>query len=136
MAIAYQPGRMGEVSMLAEETMRTLYTGVIYPAVPGGGMGGELAGQMNDVYGQSLLSYITIEPGIIRFSKRYLNRSDLIHYDFELKPVDSDGHGTYWTGRYSGLRTGSGASNCIITAVPDDFFSYIPDADQSKANSR
>ena len=124
MAIGYQPGGMGEVAMLDEETMRSLYFGVIYPAVPGDDMSDELAGQLNDVYGQSVLSDIKIEPGIIEFSKRYVHRSDLVHYKFELKAPNPDGTGTYWAGHYSGERTGRGVSNCIITDVPDDFFEY------------
>lgn len=124
LTIGYQAGGAGEVAMLGEQTMRSLFSGIIYPVVPGNDMSGKLAGQMNDVYGESELSNIKIEPGIIEFSKRYVHRPDLIHYEFELKPVDSDGHGTYWAGHYSGQATGRGISNCVIIDVPDDFFSY------------
>ena len=124
LAIGFHSEGVATAVPLGKFNMRWLYSGAIYPVVPGDDMSGELAGELSDVYGLSVLSEIKIAPGTIEFNQKYIGRFDLIHYEFELKPVDSDGHGTYWAGHYSGQLLGRGISNCIITDVPDDFFSY------------
>ena len=77
----------------------------------------KLDGYMIDRAGEAELMDIQMDNEALIFTKRYLHREDLIGYSFKKQP-----NGT-WEGGYLGNKdVGEGASRCIITAAPDDFF--------------
>jgi len=92
---------------------RYMYSGVIYPDKYNA-MGG-YAGQLTDHFGDSTLSEMLVLPELVKFTKKYTRRDDLIYY--QLKKV-----GDLWIGEYSGTATGSGTTQCIITEVNEGIF--------------
>lgn len=75
---------------------------------------GVLTGCLQDAFGISILSQITITPELVRYRKRYEKRRDEILYTFDQRDGDS------WVGTYSGAQTGRGITRCWLRDIPDD----------------
>lgn len=89
------------------------YAGAIYrPADPN-----QLVGVMTDRWGASEITNFVMTESVLCFTKKYVNRSDLIAYAFKLRDEMT------WVGEYDGPEVGSGISQCVVTKVADDFFS-------------
>lgn len=74
-------------------------------------------GEMSDQYGTSVLSDVFVSLGHeVRFTKKYQQRPDLIHYTFIVK------EGGVFVGEYSGPRVGNGIARCILTPIQESFF--------------
>ncbi len=78
-----------------------------------------LQGGMGDAYGEANLTDITVGEDHFSFTKKYPHRHDTIRYEFT---KSADG---FWYGDFNGNATGHGKSRCVLTAVPDDFFSPV-----------
>ncbi|MDO8240789.1 MAG: hypothetical protein Q7T51_02340 [Candidatus Moranbacteria bacterium] len=89
-----------------------MYSGIIFPdseSETG------LAGEMVDIFGESILSDVKVGEHEVFFTKRYVNRTDTMAYQFHRE-------GNLWVGGYSGSAVCNGGAKCIITDVPNDFF--------------
>lgn len=91
-------------------TLRTMFSGVIGPEC------GLLVGRMTDHYGESELFDVVLGPKALWFTKRYVQRDDLVLYKFK---KGADG---IWRGTYDGRATGRGEAHCVLMEVPEDFF--------------
>lgn len=101
----------GEVVLIDQGLFRCMYSGIIQR-----NDAEEWQGFLQDVVGQSTLSWIHFDSVGLSFTKQYdlRHRPDSIEYRFE--PV-----GDYWAGSYCGEWVGSGYANCILTPVPAGF---------------
>ena len=87
-----------------------------------------LVGIVYDVFGHALLSNIEMSKEAFSFTKSYASRP-LPHQDEEQPPINYSFRirdGQSWVGEYSGRDTGTGVTRCILTEVPEDFFSPDP----------
>lgn len=100
--------------------LRTMFSGMFGLDEAGSTL---MVGGMTDYFGESELTGIEFDADNLRFTKKYLNRSDLIQYQFK-KYIDGTWHGTY-----RGIATDTGQACCIITTVPDGFL--LPKADMN-----
>jgi len=104
----------GEMSVFVQEGLgRFMFSGVMYPDE--NSVMGDLAGQMVDQIGDSMLTEGRILPDQVKFVKSYLRIPGEIRYEFEKQ-------GDIWIGRYSGERSGEGGATCIITEVTEEIF--------------
>ncbi|HOW60245.1 MAG TPA: hypothetical protein P5548_03170 [Candidatus Moranbacteria bacterium] len=87
-----------------------MFAGMFFP-----GPKGNLIGGMSDHYGESTLDKVVLSKDKLSFTKKYEHRDDLIDYSFKRK-------GNLWVGKYSGIKTGDGSSNCMITKAPESLF--------------
>jgi hypothetical protein len=74
------------------------------------------AGEMNDLYGISVLSNVVIEQDCLTFDKKYLagRPCGVISYSFKREDA-------IWTGEYSSS-IGNGLAKCVLLEVPWNFF--------------
>jgi hypothetical protein len=117
LGLGYKPAD-GVVAVIRNGLCQFMYAGAIWQD-PAHVMGG-LTGHMLDTFGNSILSDIYIDDGVIRFKKKYDSRPDTIQYVFEKKDGNS------WVGEYTGSAVGKGISRCVLTEVSDEFF--LPDS--------
>ena len=97
-----------------EELFRFMYAGMIWidqshPLKP-------LIGALEDQFGKSVVSEISLLGDRLHFIKRYDNRNDQICYTFTRQPDNT------WAGEYMGERVGTGVARCILTEVDESFF--------------
>lgn len=111
--IGQKPG-VGEAAYCTSNLHHVLFSGVIAP--PPNDLKGPLAGALQDHFGMSTLSEVTLSEEKLEFTKRYDKRRDEIRYLFEKKDGD------LWIGTWDGLRVGTGFAKCLVTAVTKDFF--------------
>jgi hypothetical protein len=117
LSTAFLPGE-GLSPVIKTGLIYTIYSGVISinPENPA-----QLVGGIIDHYGESILTDIIIVEGSsaaeISFTKKYVKRPDLIRYTFKIRD------GVTWVGRFDGPKVGSGVSRCLLTLIPEDFFS-------------
>ena len=101
-------------AMLFETFSQYMYHGAIWQdrdsAEP------RLVGSLEDHFGTSELSNIERDDRHFAFTKRYESRDDEIRYMFDER------QGLTWIGRWSGKAVGNGISRCLITEIPDEFF--------------
>ena len=75
-------------------------------------------GQIVDPWGESeILNFGFMDNKILKFDKKYVGRSDIIHYSFK---KNKDG---VWEGEYNGKATGKGLTHCVTLLVDEDAFS-------------
>jgi hypothetical protein len=104
----------GTDSGVAESLFRIMFAGFISPQIVEGKP--VLVGEMNDQNGESTLTDIIIEPESLQFIKQYNGSPLKIKYIFQLK-------NGIWVGEYFEPSIGSGQARCILTEVPEEFFS-------------
>ncbi len=75
-----------------------------------------LVGVIDDHFGTADLSDIRLSDSGLAFTKKYRDRPDKIHYIFERRD------GQTWIGTYTGVITGKGLVRCLMTELPDEFF--------------
>lgn len=114
MGLAYAPID-GLIATINEDLFQFMYAGLIWTDERHA-LGG-LKGEMQDHFGRSRLSEIRVSDTVVSFTKKYERRDDEILYTFKIKDGNS------WIGEYNGDAVGSGTSRCIITEVPNSFFS-------------
>lgn len=107
--------RFGTCVVINKGVCRFVYAGVIWR--DNAKALGPLVGSITDHFGESELSNVSVTEQGIEFVKRYLKRRDTIRYVFSKKD------GNTWAGEWSGDAVGSGISRCVVTEVPDEFFS-------------
>jgi len=108
--LAYDPVEENILTARITSLSQFMYAGAIWEE------GGRLTGKMQDECGMSTLFDIHISESMVRFEKKYDDRDYPISYSMPIRD------GIAYVGRFSSQPTGSGASRCIITEVPDDFF--------------
>ena len=107
---------MGEVATLYPGVIRDMFAGVVW----WDDIADEWQGSLQDPAGYSNLTDIQRDTEMFSFDKHYERRNDVIHYEFALV-------GDPWIGTYEGPAVGSGYANCILTPVPKEMFTTIPD---------
>lgn len=100
---------------LFQKSAQFMYRGSIWQNPDANGS--LLMGVMEDSFGISLLSNIEHDEAHFAFTKRYEDREDDIRYLFEAR------EGLTWIGRWSGRVVGEGVSRCLVTELPDEFYS-------------
>jgi hypothetical protein len=101
----------GLVVVVNHDTMCSVFSGVIY-SDPHTGM---LLGHLRDGYGKSKLYDIEIADEEFAFTKKYLDRSDLIRYRFRRE-------GSQWVGGYEGTAVLTGTARCHLIEERPEFF--------------
>ncbi|KKP89190.1 MAG: hypothetical protein UR93_C0001G0022 [Berkelbacteria bacterium GW2011_GWA2_35_9] len=108
-------GLEGSEMMIREGLCRFMFYGVIIPSSPQ--TPNILKGEMNDRFGESLLTDIVILPDKVSFTKQYHQDKRTLSYNFTLQ----EGNDRIWVGRFSSSFA-NGDAKCIITEVPISFF--------------
>lgn len=103
---------IGEVVMIGEAQVEAVFSGMIGERIINKISDGFLV----DVYGQSELTDFEVREKNMQFTKRYFHRDDEILYDFKKS------EGGVWVGRWHGKRVGEGGTKCILTEIPETFF--------------
>lgn len=81
---------------------------------------GTLQGNMEDCFGRATLRNVRMrQDEFLSFTKKYDNRPDTIEYEFHYR-------NGIWVGDYTGDETGRGDAKCIVTEVPNDFYTTPP----------
>ncbi|MCF7843513.1 hypothetical protein K9M47_01300 [Candidatus Gracilibacteria bacterium] len=109
--IGHSP-KIGEVVMIGEAQVEAVFSGMIGNRI----IDSRSDGFLHDVYGNSELTDFEIRENNMQFTKCYLRRDDEILYDFEKS------EGGVWIGRWHGKRVGEGNAKCILTEIPETFF--------------
>lgn len=107
--------RDGLIAVIRSRIGQFMYSGAIWEDPPGSRV---LTGRTQDHFGIADLSDIHLGVREVRFKKQYGRRSYCIDYSFKLRD------GSNWLGAYNSPEVGSGVTRCVITPVPDEFFSH------------
>ncbi len=99
------------VVVVNHDTMYSLFSGIIFTD-PESRM---LTGQLRDEYGESKLYDIEITDEEFAFTKKYLDRRDLIRYRFRRE-------GGQWVGGYEGTEVLTGTARCHLIEERPEFF--------------
>lgn len=86
------------------------------------------SGTMNDRYGTAAITNFVLTDIKMSFSKKYLQRNDVINYEFT---EQKDG---IWYGTYSGGAVGTGTAKCLVNAVDESFVSPVKELEEAKTN--
>jgi hypothetical protein len=108
--IGYRRGT-GETAVMNRVLGNYMFAGAFWHSGP------ELVGFIQDAFGLADISNIRIGENEIAYRKVYDGRGDPIDYRFTKR------EGALWAGEYSGRLTGKGIATCLITEVPESFFS-------------
>ncbi len=70
-----------------------------------------LTGKLHDYYGESLINgSLDLNKGLMKFDKKYLDKDDVINYDFEKEKG-------LWIGKFNGRKSLYGEAMCEIFEV-------------------
>lgn len=86
------------------------------------------SGTMNDRYGTAAITNFVLTDMMMSFSKKYLQRNDLIKYEFTEKKGD------IWYGTYSGGAVGTGTAKCLVSVVDESFVSPVKELEETEIN--
>ena len=100
--------------IVCEGLLRFMFSGVIH-VNPHDYVGVLLTGNVNDHYGDAVLSGIELTDNSLRFIKMYEKRDDPINFNFKRR-------GGWWVGEWEGSIVGRGLAHCVLTEVTEDFF--------------
>ncbi len=96
-------------------TITPVMTHGVFYGVVGIEEDGTYSGEMNDHWGPSVITDLTVLDDYISFRKSYKNRPPIL-YTFDKKEEG------LWIGSYDGRDSGSGIAKLIITPLNESFF--------------
>ena len=108
---------IGEAVAIVPQMMMTMFHAVVGKTE----FSESIVGMMADQYGESSITDFVMTETKMSYTKKYMQRRDMIYYEFTEK------RGDVWYGKWHGSDVGEGTTKCIVNEVAETFL--IPESE-------